>query len=80
MFWLAVSIFVYDKEYCQDHQFLLLKHQDLCLVSVTQNTKYSVKIKHIYLEWNKWKTKGSSKSAPHSDLLQQTIKKSKKYC
>ena len=80
MFRLAVPVFVYGKEYCQDHQFLLLKHEDLYLVGVTQNTKYSLKIKHIYLEWNKWKTRGSSKSAPHSDLLQQAIKNSKTYC
>ena len=38
--------------------------------SVMQSTKYSLKIKQIYLEWNKWKIRGPSKLAPPSDVLQ----------
>ena len=30
--------FVYNKGDCQDHQFLLLKHQDQCLVIVSCKT------------------------------------------
>ena len=44
------------------------------LVNVMQNTKYSLKIKQIHGEWNKWKIRGPSKSAPPSAVLQQTIK------
>ena len=40
---------------------------------VMQNTKCSLKIKQIYSEWNKWKIRGLSKSAP-PDALQQTVK------
>ena len=39
-----------------------------------QSTKYSLKIKQIHGEWNKWKIRGPSKSAPPSAVLQQTIK------
>ena len=35
MFQLPGSVFVHDKEDCQDHWFLLLKHQDQCLVTVS---------------------------------------------
>ena len=42
--------FSLQQEDCQDHQFLFLKHQDQCLVTVMQNTKYSLTVK--YLEWN----------------------------
>ena len=41
---------------------------------VMQSTKYSLKIKQIHGEWNKWKIRGPSKSAPPSAGLQQTIK------
>ena len=53
---------------CQDHQFLLLKHQD-----VMQTTKYSLKVKQIYFKWSTLKVRGPTKSAP-SDVLQYTIK------
>ena len=33
MFQLTGSVFVYKKGDCQDHQFLLLKLQDQCLVT-----------------------------------------------
>ena len=68
MFHLPGSDFAYDKEDCQDHEVLLLKHQD-SVWSVMQNIKYSRKINQIYLEWNKWKIRGSSKSAIPSDVL-----------
>ena len=35
MFQLPRSVLAYDNEDCQDHQFLLLKHQDQCLVTVS---------------------------------------------
>ena len=69
MFHLAGSDFAYDKEDCQDHEALLLKHQDQCLVTVMQNIKYSRKINQIYLEWKKWKIRGSSKSSIPSNVL-----------
>ena len=74
MFQLPGSVFVCNKEDCLDHQFLLLKQQAVFNHCVMQNTKYSLKIKRIYLEWNKWKVRGPSKSAPPFDVLQQTIK------
>ena len=38
MFELPGSVFAYDNENCQDHQFLLLKLQDQCLVTVSRKT------------------------------------------
>ena len=59
-----------SKENCQDHQFLLLKTpRSVFGHCVMQNTKYSLKIKQIYLEWSKWKLRGPSKSAPLSNVL-----------
>ena len=49
-FQLPGSALGYDNEDCHYHQFLLLKHQD-----DMQTTKYSLKIKQIYLEWNNLK-------------------------
>ena len=43
VFQLPGSVFGYDNEDCQDHQSLVLKHQD-----IMQITKYSLKIKQIY--------------------------------
>ena len=43
IFQLPGSVLGYDNEDCQDHQSLLLKHQD-----IMQTTKYSRKIKQIY--------------------------------
>ena len=38
MFQLPGSVLDYDSEDCQDHQFLLLKHPDQCLVTVLCKT------------------------------------------
>ena len=71
MFQLLGSVFVYDKEDCQDHQSSLLKHLNSMFGHcVMQNIIYSLKIKEIYLQWNKWKIKSPSKSAPPPDILQ----------
>ena len=43
IFQLPGSVYGYDNEDCQDHQSLLLKHQD-----IIKTTKYSLKIKQIY--------------------------------
>ena len=69
IFQLAGSVLGYDYEDCQDHQFLLLKQQD-----VMQTTKYSLKNKQIYEESINLKISGPSKSAPPSDVSQHTIK------
>ena len=75
MFQLPVSVLAYDNEGCQDHQFLLLKHKDHCLVTV------SCKSLTKALKWSKLtkdriilKVGDPSKSASSSDVLQQTIK------
>ena len=62
------SVLAYGNEDCQDHQFLLLKHQDHFLVTV------SCKTLNIALKLLKFTKKGPSKSALPSDILQQKIK------
>ena len=69
MLQLPVSVLAYDNEDCQGHQFLLWKHQDQCLVTVSCKT-FNIALKlSKFTKWNYSKIRGSSKSAPPSDVL-----------
>ena len=53
---LPVLVLAYDSEGCHDHQFLLWKHQDQCLVSVLCKTpNKALKLSTFTKSWLIWK-------------------------
>ena len=66
---IRVSFCLWQRRLSGSLVFTLKKPRSVFGHCVMQNTKYSLKIKQIYLEWSKWKLRGPSKSAPLSNVL-----------
>ena len=66
---IRVSFCIWQRKLSGSQVFTLKTPNSMFGPCVMQNIRYSLKIKDIYSEWNKWKIRSPSKCAPPPDIL-----------